>query len=353
MEELIIALHVHSVYSDGSGTYAQIAHAALKTDLDVVIITDHNVWVNEIEAYHQEGRKKIILLTGEEVHDPSLVEGKNHLLVFGSDRELSSYSHDPQHLINQVNRSGGLSFIAHPIEDALKLIGENSYSWSDWGVKGYTGIELWNQMSEFKSRSNSILRILLHAFFPKYLAQGPLEKTITLWDKLLSKGKPVVIIGGNDAHCLKIKKGPLKATMYPYEFQFRSFRTHILTPSKLSGTLETDKKMILDTIRNGHTFVGYDLPASTKGFRFTVNNKYGEFNMGDQVSTEGGLTFQVKLPFRTHCRLLKDGKLIKETFDREVLTHLTREPGVYRSEAYIDYLGKKRAWIFSNPIYVK
>jgi len=352
MEELIIALHIHSVYSDGSGTFSQIGKSALKAGLDAFITTDHNVWLSESERYYKEGRKKVLMLTGEEVHDPSLIEGKNHLLIVGADRDLAPFSKDPQNLINQVNRSEGLSFIAHPIEDPLHLIGEKSYSWLDWDIKDYTGIELWNQMSEFKSRSNNLFKIILYAFFPKFLALGPLEKTLTLWDMLLSKGKPIVIIGGNDAHALKIKKGPLKTTIYPYDFQFKSFRTHILTPAKLSGTLETDKKMILDALRLGHSFIAYDLPSSTKGFRFTVNNKQGEFVMGDQVSAVGGLTFQVKLPFRAHCRLLKDGKLIKETFDREVLTYLTIEPGIYRVEVFIDFLGKKRGWIFSNPIYV-
>lgn len=73
--------------------------------------------------------------------------------------------------------------------------------------------------------------------------------------------------------------------------------------------------------------------------------------MGDTVQADAGLTFQVRLPIRTHVRLLKDGVVIKEHHDREVLTHLTKEPGVYRVEVYIDYRNRHRGWIFSNPIY--
>ncbi len=29
------------------------------------------------------------------------------------------------------------------------------------------------------------------------------------------------------------------------------------------------------------------------------------------------------------------------------------EPGVYRVEAYIRYKGRRRGWIFSNPIYIR
>ena len=73
--------------------------------------------------------------------------------------------------------------------------------------------------------------------------------------------------------------------------------------------------------------------------------------MGDSVSAKSGLTLQVRAPIRSHIRLLKDGKLALEVRDREVLTYLTKEPGIYRAEIYIDYRGRHRGWIFSNPIY--
>ena len=39
--------------------------------------------------------------------------------------------------------------------------------------------------------------------------------------------------------------------------------------------------------------------------------------MGERVPADSGLTFQVRLPMRTHVRLLKDGKVIKEHWDRK------------------------------------
>ena len=351
MEEIKIALHIHSIYSDGNGTHAQIVKAAQKTGLDALIITDHNLWVDQLEAYHQTGKHKTMLLIGEEVHDTKLAEGKNHMLIFGAGRELSPFAASPQLLIHQARQSGALTFLAHPIEDPLPMFGEKSFSWQDWEISDFSGIELWNQMSEFKSRSNSIWKALLHALFPKYLAQGPLERTLFLWDKLLSMGKPVVAIGGVDAHQLKFQFGPVKFTLYPYEFQFRSLTTHLLLTKPLGGDFAEDKRLIFEALKLGHAFVAYDLPYPTHGFRFTVDNKFGEFHMGDQVSAQGGLTFQVHLPTRAHCRLLRDGTVIKETTDREVLTHITSEKGVYRAEVYIHYLGRERGWIFSNPIY--
>lgn len=74
--------------------------------------------------------------------------------------------------------------------------------------------------------------------------------------------------------------------------------------------------------------------------------------MGDEISAQNGVTLQVRVPNNGECSLIKDGKVLKTWQNRETFVHITNEPGVYRVEAYIHYLGKKRGWIFSNPIYV-
>ena len=45
--------------------------------------------------------------------------------------------------------------------------------------------------------------------------------------------------------------------------------------------------------------------------------------------------------------------MIKTWHNRETCTHITTEPGAYRVETYIQYMGRKRGWIFSNPIYIR
>ena len=354
MEELVTALHMHTVYSDGHGTHAQLAQAGLKAGLDALLISDHNVLVQEMDGYVQQGRHKLLMIVGEEIHDQSLREGRNHLLVFGHTRELAKYAPNPQQLIDQARSAGALTFIAHPFDDPLPQFGEESFDWKAWEVSGFTGIELWNQMSEFKTRSASLPKAALHALIPRFMVLGPLDRTLKLWDDLLQSRKtPIVAFAGVDAHALEKKFGPIKLTLYPYEFHFRSLTTHLLTPAALSGEISQDRRMILEALAAGHCFSAYDLPHSARGFRFTVNNNDGTFIMGDQVSAESGLTFQVRLPLRTHVRLLKDGVVVKEHSDREVLTYLTKEPGIYRVEVYIDYLGRHRGWIFSNPIYAR
>ena len=57
MEELVINLHIHSVYSDGSWTHQQIAEAGIESGLDGLIITDHNLLVHHLGDYYQKNGK--------------------------------------------------------------------------------------------------------------------------------------------------------------------------------------------------------------------------------------------------------------------------------------------------------
>ena len=353
MHELVTNLHMHTRYSDGTGLHKDIAEAALDAGLDVVIVTDHNVLVNGMEGYHRRNGHKLLMLIGEEVHNQARQPQKNHLLVFGAGREMATYAEDPQHLIDQVGNSGGICFIAHPRDPEMRLFHEDDISWVSWEVDRYTGIELWNGLSELKVRAQSWPEALFYGLFPNYLAQGPIPEVLERWDALLESGKRIVAVGGSDAHMLNVKAGPFRAFIYPYQFHYRAINTHIFTPTPLTGDLVVDRKMIYQAFRSGHCHVGYDLPASTRGFHFTAQSTGGSVMMGDEMTITGSITLQVRLPLRTECILKKDGHVLKTWKNQEVCTLITDEPGIYRVEAYIHYLGKRRGWIFSNPIYLR
>ena len=352
MHELTINLHMHTTYSDGSGTHADLARAALKSGLDAILVSDHNVWVQGFESHHRDGKRRTLLLVGEEIHDQGRDPQKNHLLVFGAERELATLADDTQTLIDAVRESGGVSFIAHPVDPALPAFNETDISWEDWRVSRYTGIELWNGFSELKMVIKGKFDGLFYAFYPEFIARGPHPEALRIWDELLASGRQVVAVGGSDAHASKMRMGPLRKTIFPYEFHFSTVNTHLLVPRPLTGDLLADRKMIYAALAAGHAFVGYDLPASTRGFRFTAQGKEKTALMGDKLPAEGGVTLQVKAPKRAEVRLLKDGKVLKAV-EGEFITHITTEAGVYRVEAYLRFLGRKRGWIFSNPIYVR
>lgn len=353
MHELIINLHMHTTYSDGSGTHAELVKAALNAGLDGIITTDHNILVNGPEGYYQDGDRRVLLMIGEEIHDTTAVPQKNHLLVVGTNRELADQAGNTQRLINQVVDSGGLAFIAHPVDPAAPAFGEPDISWENWEVEGYSGIELWNAMSEFKSLLKDKISGLFYAFNPKSVAHGPFPSTLQKWDELLAEGKRVVAIGGSDAHAFRASAGFVRRTLFPYEFHFRAINTHVFVPQALSGEKIEDRDMILDSLARGHAFIGYDLPAPTRGFRFTAQGTDNNVLMGDELSVGHGVTLQIHLPQRAECCLIKDGEVVKTWTKREVCTFITSEPGVYRVEVYLQYMGRRRGWIFSNPIYVR
>jgi hypothetical protein len=344
---------MHTPYSDGHSPHDQVAAAAMRAGLDAIIVTDHNVWVNGPEDYYKDGEKRVLLLVGEEIHDQARDPQKNHLLVFGARRELATYAYDPQRLIDAVNQAGGISFLAHPFDPPAPVVGETDITWVDWNVQGFTGLELWNGFSEFKLLLKSKLHAIYYAYNPKRIANGPQPETLRKWDELHAAGKRVVAVGGSDAHALQAHLGPLHRTLFPYEFHFRCVNTHVLVPHPLSGDVLEDGNLILGALRLGHCFVGYDLPAPTRGFHLTAHAMNQTATMGDEVSVKGGVTFQIRLPQRTECCLLKDGKPVKTWTNRDLCTYNATQPGVYRVEVYIYYLGRRRGWIYSNPVYVR
>lgn len=353
MEELLANLHIHTRYSDGSGTHADLAQAALRSEVDVLLVSDHNVWVQGAERYYRAGKRTVLLLVGEEIHDQDRLPQKSHLLVFGAGRELAQLADDPQAVIDAARAAGGLTFLAHPVDPPLRAFGEEDISWVDWQVSGYTGLELWNGFSELKSVVRNKLQGLFYAFFPALIARGPLPATRRIWDDLLARGQRVVAVGGSDAHARPMSLGPIRKTIFPYAFHFSTVNTHLLVPQPLTGVLEADRRMVLTALAEGHCFLAYDLAAPARGFRFTAHGKDGQAIMGDAITLEGGVTLQVKLPTAAdEIRLIRDGEVIRRVRG-EALVHIVTQAGVYRVEAYRRFLGRRRGWIFSNPIYIR
>jgi hypothetical protein len=352
MIELIANIHMHTVYSDGTATHELLANAAMNAKVDVILVTDHNILVQEMGGYYQKKNSKVLVIIGEEIHDQTRFPQKNHLLVFGVDKEFSDLAKEPQVLIDAVRNSGGLCFLAHPLDPSLPGFGETDISWEDWKVTGFTGLELWNGFSELKIRSKgSKWAAILFGLFPSFIPFSPHEEVLRKWDELIARKKRVVAIGGSDAHAQHRSIGPIHKVIFPYEYHFSSINTHILVPSKLSGDASKDQEEILNALMAGHCFIGNDLPYPTRGFSFTAHGRDSSVIMGDQITPHGSLTLQAKIPADAELSLIKNGKLVHSVFGQS-LVFTTEEAGIFRVEAHKKYLGKSRGWIFSNPIYV-
>lgn len=343
---------MHTPYSDGSLYHSEVAQAALGAGLDFIIVTDHNVRVADIEGYYGEAGQQILVLVGEEIHDTRRSPQANHLLVYGVEPEMAGLASSPQELIDGVREEGGFSFLAHPFDHEIALVDEPDLSWVNWDVSGYAGIELWNYMSEFKGLLTNWVKVLRYIRKPQKGISGPYPAALEQWDKLLREGHRVKIIGGADAHGTLVSRGPFKRIIFPYEFLFRCVNMHILSRSPLAGIVEHDKRVVEGALRAGHAFVGYDLPAPTKGFRFSAQGLNQEAMMGDWIRLHHGVTLQVALPRLADARLIYNGEVVARETEGTHITYIATEPGAYRVEVYIDFEGKQRGWIFSNPIFV-
>lgn len=354
MYEFVTNLHIHTRYSDGTGNHADVARAAMDAGLDCIIFTDHNVLVRGVDGYLRKDGRKLLILVGEEIHDQARQPQKSHLLVFGVEREMATYADHPQQLIDRVRHAGALTFIAHPVDPAMPFFHEDDISWENWEARGYTGLELWNGLSEMKQMAPDWLSAIRYGLMPETLAHNPHPQALQRWESLLAEGKRVVAIGGSDAHALKIKLGPFVRTIFPYSFHFQAINTHVLTPEPLTWlNHQQDSQRIYQALQQGRCFIGYDLPAPTRGFRFTAQTRKGVLNMGDEGEILEAVTLQVRLPIPTEFRLIQDGRVIKTWQNTQIGAYITNQPGVYRVEAFIRYMGKQRGWIFSNPIYLR
>lgn len=347
--EAVGNIHMHTVHSDGTGTYADLVTAARANRLDFLIVTDHNQLVTGKEGWYDD----LLLLVGQEVHDVHRVPEGNHLLILGGQHDLTPHAGAPQALLDAAQVEGALTFFAHPVERATELI-PHQYPWWNWEVSGFTGIELWNFMSEFRGYAHNKARAVLLSHRPDWFSTGPWPEALALWDELLiTRARPIVAIGGSDAHAHLFVIGPLRRHFLPYRTCFAAVNTHVLLPAAMAGDLAQDRDAIYRALRHGHCWIGYDRIGRTAGFRFSADDGTRHAIMGDSVTPGASpWRFEVRVPDRARLRLLRNGQPVTEAVGR-TLHFATHAPGVYRVEAWRRHRGKARGWIFSNPIYVK
>jgi hypothetical protein len=339
-------LHIHTVYSDGSAEHNDLPAFAAQAGLDFLIVTDHNVYEGQYQGWH--GR--VLLLVGEEVHNPAR-SNVNHYLVLNAREELAPFGDSPQRLIDAARQCGGIGFIAHPYEHSGAFANEPEINWVDWQVHSYNGLEIWNYMSEFKAHLADLPKTLLYAYLPKLAITGPYPEVLAKWDELLALGK-VTAIGGSDAHAALYHVGPLRRRVFSYRHLFGAVNTHVLVPELWSRDAARDAALVYDALSMGRAFVAYDALASARGFTFLAEHGEDAYTMGDAFLAEGPVRFVVRAPAPAHLRIILNGFCVAERRGRELI-HLSRAPGAYRVEAYRPYLLKLRGWIFGNPIWIK
>ena len=341
-------IHIHSVYSDGTGTIPEIAASAEDAGLDYIIINDHHHNRDTSEEGFYRGVAVLI--------ETELNKESNHYLAMGTKEAVPDYTDSPQKSIDAVEEQGGFGFLAHPFETGSPLISNGSaLPWKDWNVKGFHGIELWNYCSQWRGKALSVPEVVFWYLFSPHnpVKSGPPPECLKKWDELTLE-RPIVAIGGSDNHAAFAKVGPKTVCVFPYEPIFHTVNTHIILPEPLSKEFKEAKKQILLALREGRCYISLDIYKSSGNFYFGACNQETEVPMGSEISLKGETYLKINAAGKkSTIRIIRDGQLITRRKD-SFLLYKIKKPGTYRVEIYHHPpIGKPRPWIYSNPVYVK
>jgi hypothetical protein len=344
MHDLACVVHLHSTYSDGTGTVKQIARAGRRAKADVVLLTDHDTLAakrNGEEGWYGD----VLLLVGEEVSP----RRRNHYLAFGIDEEIDHSTLDAAGICSAVRAAGGFGFAAHPFSAGSKRFKRAGPGMPFDGLdcEELGGIELWSFVNDTGEAIDTLPQMARFLVAPGRALAHPPERNMRAWDEL-GRRRRVVGIGGLDAHQFGKRVGPfVPLRLMAYHRSFRFIRTHVLCAEAPTRELEHDRAQVYDALRSGRCYIAVDSVAPARGFRFDAD----DLPMGAEAPA-GARTLHARVPAEARLRLLRDGRELATATGR-ALEHRVEEPGVYRVEARRRHKGRERTWILSNPIYLR
>jgi hypothetical protein len=362
LHDLACVVHLHSTHSDGTGTVRQIAKAARRSGVDVVLLTDHDTlaarengeegWYGERRAHPAEPGASptgsVLVLVGEEV-SPT---GRDHYLAFDVDhlidRRLSG-----DEICRAVRDAGGFGFAAHPMSKGSERFkrGGSGMPFGHLDCGALHGFELWSFATDTAESLPSLGAALKFIASPGRVLEHPPERNVREWDRLCRERRTVAI-GGLDAHQFGIRIGPVvPLRLMSYRRSFSQLRTHVLADGPLTGDLGADRELVYSALRAGRCYIAVDAIAPARGFSFHAEGPAGRLEMGAEAQA-GDWTLHARLPAPARLRLLRNGEEIA-SLEAPVLAHHVLEPGVYRVEALRESHGRERTWVISNPIYLR
>jgi hypothetical protein len=106
------------------------------------------------------------------------------------------------------------------------------FSWLDWTVSGYTGMSVWDFMTDWQFFLRGYLSGLIGYLFPAYVLRAPKRVTLDRGDSHNQSSK-VVGIGELDNHVTVRKILGLNFEIFPYRKAFKFIRTHLLVEGAL------------------------------------------------------------------------------------------------------------------------
>ncbi len=342
-------IHVHSTNrGELSDAFNEMLYAACDTRLDFVILTEHYSTAYDTSAKTLSGYYgPTLYVAGNEINTRQ--DDRFLMLPGGSDAaEFRLMATKPT--LDRVHGERRLAILAYP----------EKYS---SGEADIDGIEVFNLASTIREINPVAAALDVPWSFSSYPAlsiarvlKRP-DANLRMFDER-SQQKKLSLIAGLDAHSAigfhvlgdELGNHLLGLKIDDYKTVFGIARLHVLTSSKQLA--EAD---LLDLIRRGRFFVGFDVLGDTDGFSFEVTGSAPSAGIGDELPFAQDLWIEASAPAAARFCLFRNGEKISESIDASMKVKLT-SPGVYRVEVYRTDLGSAFSevpWILSNPIYIK
>lgn len=368
-------LHSHSKISHDSEVPPEEILKAMQTaGLDFICLSDHAVkgradfdW--QWRGLH-EGR---LFIPGFELKDGMMPFGVRPGVV------LEEATPDPA-LARQIQTNGGVLFYAHSEEPR------------NWDEPTLTGMEIYNIHSDLKRRPGGVGAMLPEILVNLNRHPESLYRSLFMrptdflqhWDEL-NRTRHLTGIAGNDCHqnvglrgfctvsntlhiedtsprtvaevrlgwftrpLARLAFGPLEpgrrlfhVQLDPYARSAHFVNTHVLAS-------ELGEAAILDSLRAGRVFVGFDMLADARGFRWRAVGNGPPVVMGESATFSPATRLEALSPLPGRFTVLRDGKQVYQTTGRGI-EWAPPGPGKYRVEVELDLAGEWVPWIYANPI---
>lgn len=369
-------LHSHSHLShDCQVPFEEILRVLQNTSSDFIGLSDHaNEGTADFGVQWRGLHENRLFIPGYEM--------RRGWMPFGvrSDLVLKNATDDDT-LALQIVEGGGLLFYAHPEEPR------------DWSRPELTGMEIYNTHADLKDEPDGLLGLLPDLIvnqrrYPdqvfRLIFDPPLPQ-LERWDAL-NRERPIVGIAGNDCHqntgvrlivsdtdtlrledtspevlrewhlnaltrgLVRLGWGPVvpglqlfQIQLDPYARMARHVRTHVLAQ-------DLTETAILDSLRAGRAFVGFDLLSDSSGFLWMAEaDPQQQVVMGESITWSPSLRLRALAPNACRFHVILDGRPVHQATGRE-MTWQPPAPGQYRVEAELDIAGEWTPWVYSNPI---
>jgi len=349
-------IHAHTnLGGHSTGSFDELIAAANANDLDFVLMTEHfSETFDTAEKTLNGVYGKTLFVGGNEIET---TDSDRFLLIPGGGEAAKARMSGTTAFLDAAHRENKLALITYP---------EKFKSWDS----NFDGIEVFNLHTAAKQMSwLTALGDLLWSYpsypeltFAKNFVRP--DANLAKFDEIAAKRR-ISLFAGTDAHSdlgmhligTDGKQKLINIKLDPYETIFRIARIHVL----IEKDKPLDRETLIEAIRAGRFFIGFDALGDTTGFRFagtscedhdsplgTDLEFCNDFNFGD-------VTLKVHSPAASLIRLRRNGEVTEDSQGTE-LSVTNKLSGVYRVEVYRDDLGPpfdKMPWIISNPIYVR